>query len=262
MKFGSFLVGRYVHVESPIHSLDPRAKFLGTLLVIISVLLVPNLFFYLLPTILILTLILMSGIKLSVYLRGIRSFWFFLVFAAVVQLVSVRGGVRIFSFITSEGLLSCTFVVLRLVLIILAAEIFSMTTPPLLSARGVESVLSLFGMRKLSYEVGMIMTIAMRFVPILAMEADRILKAQIARGADFEKGKLMDRLKRLLVVVIPLLVSAMRKAEELTVAMEARLYTGEPPKIRYRQLAWSTKDTIFLAFSVLLLCSILVARYL
>lgn len=262
MRFGSFLTGRYVHVESPIHSLDPRAKFLGTLLVIISVLLVPNLFFYILPAILILSLIRMSRIGFPVYLTGIRSFWFFLVFAAVVQLISVREGSRIFFFITSEGLLSCAFVVLRLVLIILAAEVFSLTTPPLLSAQGVESVLSLLGMRKLSYEVGMIMTIAMRFVPILAMEADRILKAQIARGADFERGKLVDRLKRLLVVVIPLLVSAMRKAEELTVAMEARLYTGEPPKIRYRQLAWSTKDTIFLAFSVLLLCSILVARYL
>lgn len=262
MRFGSFLTGRYVHVESPIHSLDPRAKFLGTLLVIISVLLVPNLFFYILPAILILSLIRMSRIGFPVYLTGIRSFWFFLVFAAVVQLISVREGSRIFFFITSEGLLSCAFVVLRLVLIILAAEVFSLTTPPLLSAQGVESVLSLFGMRKLSYEIGMIMTIAMRFVPILAMEADRILKAQIARGADFERGKLVDRLKRLLVVVIPLLVSAMRKAEELTVAMEARLYTGEPPKIRYRQLAWSTKDTIFLAFSVLLLCSILVARYL
>ncbi|PLV60408.1 energy-coupling factor transporter transmembrane protein EcfT [Thermotoga sp. KOL6] len=260
MKLPTVLIGRYIPTNSIIHKLDPRAKLVGMVLLITSILLVPNILLYIVPAAMIFVLMTLSKTGLKVYIAGLKSLWFFLIFAVLVQLLTPSDGKRIFWIVTDKAVLSAVYIMLRLVLIILLAENFSATTPPLLSARAIESFFSLFGARKLGHEIGMVMTIAMRFVPILALEADRILKAQISRGANFERGKLVDRLKALVVIIVPLLTSALRKAEELATAMEARLYTGEPPKTKFKDVEWKFYDTVYVALSALVLISIIVSR--
>ncbi|MCD6552148.1 energy-coupling factor transporter transmembrane protein EcfT [Thermotoga sp.] len=257
MRLPTVLIGRYVPTDSIIHKIDPRAKLLGMILLISSILLVPNLTFYLFPGVAVFLLILFSRTGFKIYLAGLKSMWFLMVFAVAVQFLSPSDGRRIIWFITDTAILSAAYILLRLLLIILLAENFSATTPPLLTARAIENLFSLFGARKLGHEIGMVMTIAMRFVPILTLEADRILKAQIARGANFERGKFIDRLKALVVTIVPLLASALRKAEELATAMEARLYTGEPPKVKFRDIEWKFSDTLYVLLTLCVLLLVL-----
>jgi len=257
MRLPTVLIGRYVPADSIVHKIDPRAKLLGMILLITSILIVPSLVFYIVPGAVVLLLILLSRTGFRIYLAGLKSLWFLIIFAVVVQFLSPQDGRKIIWFITDKAILSAVYILLRLLLIILLAENFSATTPPLLTARAIESLFSLLGARKLGHEIGMVMTIAMRFVPILALEADRILKAQISRGANFERGRFIDRLKALVVIIVPLLASALRKAEELATAMEARLYTGEPPRVKYRDLEWKLTDTLYILFTLCVLLFVL-----
>ncbi|AIY86506.1 MULTISPECIES: energy-coupling factor transporter transmembrane protein EcfT [unclassified Thermotoga] len=261
MRLPTVLIGRYIPVDSIVHRLDPRAKLLGMILLISAVLIVPDLLLYLVPGLAVFLLMFLSRTGFKVYLAGLRSLWFFLVFAVLVQFLSSSEGEKIFWIITDRAIWSAVYIMFRLVLIILLAENFSATTPPLLSARAIESIFSTFGARKIGHEIGMVMTIAMRFVPILALEADRILKAQIARGANFERGKFFDRIRALVVIIVPLLISALRKAEELAVAMEARLYTGEPPKTRFKDIKWKPMDTLYVLSTAGVLVLVLFGRY-
>ena len=231
------IVGKYIPKKSLIHSLDPRCKLLCLLLISTEVILVKSNLFYILPFAVVSFGMIYSKIKISTYLKGLKSILFLLIFAAVVQLF--YGGIS-----------SAFFIFLRLSLILIAAEIFTFTTSPTQITKSMEFLLRIFGFsRKSAQEFSMIMTIAIRFAPIMMEEAQRITKAQIARGAPIESGKLFQRIKALTAIIVPLMISAIRKAEELSLAMEARRYRPGVKRTNYKRNKWQIPDTVTITIS-------------
>jgi len=245
MRMNFVIAGRYIPKDTFIHKLDPRSKMMGVLILISGILTVPSLVLYLIPVCLIVLLMVKSDIGFKPYFYGLKGLWFLILLAGVIQLFAVKEGKILILGITTGGLLSSLYIVIRLILVLFVAELLSFTTPPLMIAKALEKLFALIGLKRFGHELGMVTTIAMRFVPILALEADRIAKAQIARGASFERGKLSDRLKMMVVLIVPLFVSAMRKAEELSVAMESRLYKVDAERSSYVELIWKPSDTLF-----------------
>ncbi len=229
------VIGRYVPAESVIHSLDPRCKLVCLVAVTSAVLFVKGISGYLIPGIFIATAMVLSRVNLLTYLKGIKSIIFLVIFAAAFQYFYA-------------GIYGAIYIFLRLFLVLLAAEVFTFTTQPTVIAFALEDILRVFGVPKAkAQEFSMIMSIALRFAPIMVEEAQRIMKAQISRGAPIDCGKISDRIKALSSVTIPLMASAIRKAEELSLAMEARMYVPGMPRSRYRQMVWQLKDTAALA---------------
>ncbi len=233
------VVGKYIPKDSSIHNLDPRCKLLCLLLISTEIILVRSNIYYILPFLIIFYGILASKIRISTYLKGLKSILFLLIFAAAVQLFY-------------EGIDGAIFIFLRLSLILLAAEVFTFTTSPTQIARSMEFLLRIFGFsRRYAQEFSMIMMIAIRFAPIMIEEAQRITKAQIARGAPIDSGKLFQRIKALTAIIVPLMVSAIRKAEELSLAMEARRYRPGIKRTNYKRNKWRIPDTLVLSIVAL-----------
>uniref|UniRef100_A0A7C4RVD0 Energy-coupling factor transporter transmembrane protein EcfT n=1 Tax=Fervidobacterium thailandense TaxID=1008305 RepID=A0A7C4RVD0_9BACT len=233
-------IGKYVPKSSPVHSLDPRSKMISTLVGITSVLLVRDLWEYVLPGGFLLLLMFLSRIKLRVYLRSLKSVWFLLTFAILVQY-------------WLSGPREAVYIALRLALIFLYASVLTFTTPPLLLARGIVDLLKIFRVKDETREdFGMMLAISIRFIPILLDETDRIIKAQTARGARYTEKGLTNKLTLITSVVVPLLVSSLRKAEELSLALMARKY-GIGKRTHYYQLRWQKSDTAYVCFQVLML---------
>jgi len=242
------IVGKYIPKDSFIHSLDPRCKLLCLLLISVEVILVNNNLYYILPFLIIFYGILASRVKISTYLKGLKSILFLLIFAAAIQLFC-------------EGVNGAIFIFLRLSLILLAAEVFTFTTSPTQIARSMEFLLRIFGFsRKSAQEFSIIMMIAIRFAPIMMEEAQRITKAQIARGAPINSGKLFQRMKALTAIIVPLMVSAIRKAEELSLAMEARRYRPGIKRTNYKRNKWRTSDTLIISVVVSSLIALVLLR--
>jgi len=240
-------IGKYIPKNSPIHNLDPRAKMISVLFQVTSVMLVKNLLGYIIPVAFFILFMALSRIKPVVYLRSLKSMWFLIVFAVVVQY-----------FI--GGISSSLYIGLRLSLIFLFATMFTYTTPPLLTARGIVDILKYFGIKDEQREdFGMMLAISIRFIPILLDEADRIIKAQISRGAKYSEKGLRNKLSAITSIIIPLLVSSLRKAEELSLALQARKY-GITKRTHYYTLNWSRRDAVYLIANVGLLLGVLIMR--
>ncbi|MEN3041946.1 MAG: energy-coupling factor transporter transmembrane component T [Fervidobacterium sp.] len=215
------------------HELDPRGKLFAIIMQITLVMFSQKIVDYLIPLILLITLVWLSKIKTVLYLRSLRSMWFLIIFAAIVQYF--EGGVY-----------SALYIVFRLSLIFLFASILTYTTPPLLMARGIVDILRFFGVKESSREdFGMMLSISIRFIPVLLDETDRIIKAQVSRGAKYSEKGLRNKLSALTSIVIPLLVSSLRKAEELSLALQARKY-GITKRTHYYSLKWTRKDSLYL----------------
>jgi len=231
------VLGRYVPGDSFVHRLDPRCKMLCLLLLTSSILLADTIFEYVIPLAVLIPAMVASRVNLKTYLKGINTILFLLVFAAAIQFFY-------------EGVQGAIYIFLRLFLILLAAEVFTFTTQPSIVAFAIEDILRVFGIPKVkAQEFSMIMSIALRFAPIMVEEAQRIMRAQISRGAPIDSGKIFERIKALSAVVIPLMASAIRKAEELSLAMEARMYVPGKVRSRYREMVWRKKDTAALFFA-------------
>ncbi|ANE41400.1 cobalt transporter [Fervidobacterium sp. SC_NGM5_O18] len=240
-------IGKYIPKNSPIHNLDPRVKMISVLFQVTSVMLVKNLLGYIIPVAFFVLFMALSRIKPVVYLRSLKSMWFLIVFAVVVQY-----------FI--GGISSSLYIGLRLSLIFLFATMFTYTTPPLLTARGIVDILKYFGVKDEQREdFGMMLAISIRFIPILLDEADRIIKAQISRGAKYSEKGLRNKLSAITSIIIPLLVSSLRKAEELSLALQARKY-GITKRTHYYTLNWSRRDAVYLIANVGLLLGVLIMR--
>jgi len=240
-------IGKYIPKNSPIHNLDPRAKMISVIFQVTSVMLVKNLLGYIIPVAFFVLFMALSRIKPVVYLRSLKSMWFLIVFAVVVQY-----------FI--GGIFSSLYIGLRLSLIFLFATIFTYTTPPLLTARGIVDILKYLGVKDEQREdFGMMLAISIRFIPILLDEADRIIKAQISRGAKYSEKGLRNKLSAITSIIIPLLVSSLRKAEELSLALQARKY-GITKRTHYYTLNWSRRDAVYLIANIGLLLVVLIMR--
>ncbi|ONN27933.1 cobalt transporter [Thermosipho affectus] len=242
-----FAFGRYVPGNSIIHALDPRTKIISSFVLVSAVLFVQNLTGYLIFFFVFLLISFLSNIRFTLYLRSVKNMWFLILFASVVQYFV-------------SGLEMSIFIALRLAFVVLFASFLTFTTSPLLISRGLSDLLKFFGVKKrYRDDFGMIMTISFRFIPILFDEVDRIIKAQIARGAKFDQKGLKYKLQAIIVIIVPLLVSSIRKAEEISIALQARKY-GLFERKSYYKLCWSIRDTLFLIFSISILIFILVFK--
>ena len=255
--FKDITIGQYYSTESIIHSLDPRTKIIGTFVLIVSLFMFTKLSTLLIVTIYLGTLIRLSKVPISFIMRGMKGI-LFLVLVTLIFNLFLTPGTEIFRIpyvnlrITYEGLKSAGFTVVRLMYLIIGSSLMTLTTTPNNLTDGMESLLSpLSRFRVPVHEISMMMSIALRFIPILMDETDKIMKAQAARGADFDHGGLVKRAKALIPILVPLFVSAFRRANDLAMAMEARCYRGGEGRTKMKPLKYKSKD--FAAFGVLVL---------
>ena len=225
-------LGQYFPGSSPVHKLDPRLKIIATLLFIIELFIVDNFIGFLIAAIALGAVIALSKVPLSYILRGLKPILLILAFTFALNMFMVDGRILWqwkFLKITQEGLELAVFMAIRLILLIMGSSMLTLCTRPIALTDGIERLLSPFKRFGLpAHDIAMMMTIALRFIPTLLEEADKIMKAQQARGADFETGNLMQRAKSLIPILVPLFVSAFRIAQDL--AMACLLYTSPSPR--------------------------------
>jgi len=239
-------LGQYFPGESWIHRLDPRTKILGTFLYIIALFFVRDFWGFGIAFLFLAAVIAVSKVRLHFILKGLKPVFIIIVFTVTVNMFMTKG-TPLWSFwfltITREGLYNAGFMGLRLVLLIIGSSLLTLTTKPISLTDGIERLLSPF--RKIgvpAHELAMMMTIALRFIPTLLEETDKIMKAQMARGADFESGNLFQRSRSLIPLLVPLFVSAFRIAQDLAMAMEARCYRGGDCRTRMNAMVFTAKD--------------------
>ena len=259
-------LGQYYPADSPIHRLDPRVKITATLLFIIELFIVDNFIGFAICAAVLGIVIAVSTVPLKFIMRGMKPILFILFFTFALNIFMVKGEVIWelgFLHITKEGIRIAVFMAVRLVLLIMGSSMLTLATKPLNLTDGMERMLSPFA--KLGFpahEIAMMMTIALRFIPTLLEETDKIMKAQQARGADFESGNIIRRAKALIPVLVPLFVSAFRIAQDLAMAMEARCYRGGSGRTRLHEMKLKTGDIVaFILEAAFLVLIILEARY-
>ena len=239
-------IGQYYNTDSILHRLDARVKLLGTLVFLISLFLKRDVPAYILITVVLITMIRLSHVPFSFMVKGLKMVWILLFLTVPMNLFLTQGDVlvswKMFS-ITREGIEIAVFTVVRLVYLIIGSSLMTLTTTPNQLTDGLEKGLGFLKVIKVPvHEIAMMRSIALRFIPILMEETDKIMKAQMARGADFESGKLFKRIKSLIPLFIPLFVSAFRRANDLAMAMEARCYRGGQGRTKMKPLIYEKRD--------------------
>jgi energy-coupling factor transport system permease protein len=241
-------IGQYYPAESVIHRLDPRVKLIGTFLYIISLFTFQSFSGYLVAILFLFIVIRLSKVPFKFIAKGLKTILFLLLFTAFFNMF-LTPGEEIFRFwiikVTKEGLRTASFMAIRLTFLILGSSIMTFTTTPNHLTDGLESVMApLNRIRVPVHEISMMMSIALRFIPILLEETGKIMDAQTARGADFESGGLVSRAKSLVPLLVPLFVSAFRRANDLAMAMEARCYNGGEGRTKMKPLVYKKRDGI------------------
>jgi len=240
-------IGQYFPGNSAVHNLDPRTKLVLTVFLIVAVFISKTFSGFLLTAGFVLLAARASKIKLKFLVRGLKPILFIMTFTFVFNVFFQTEGTAIlhwkFITITDHGLQRAIFMAIRLVLLITSSQLLTLTTSAISLTDGLESLMSpLKKVRFPAHEIAMMMSIALRFVPTLMEEADKIMKAQMARGADFESGNLVRRAKAMIPLLVPLFISAFRRADELAMAMEARCYHGGEGRTRMKILRFTPKD--------------------
>ena len=241
-------IGQYYQADSVIHRLDPRVKLMGTLIFVISLFLGSNIWLYLVVAAFLSIVIALSKIPLKFIVKGLKAIVILIVISAAFNLFLTPGTplIKIWKLtITYEGLKTAVFMVVRLIYLILGTSLMTLTTTPNNLTDGLEKGLGFLKHIKVPvHEIAMIMSIALRFIPILVEETDKIMKAQMARGADFENGNIIKRAKAMVPILVPLFVSAFRRANDLAMAMEARCYHGSEGRTKMKPLRYAKRDQI------------------
>lgn len=242
------LLGRYLPGNSFLHRLDPRAKLVGVFYFIIIIFLANNWPSYLMLGVFVLSMIALSKINLKFFLNGVKPLIWLIIFTVLLQMFFTSDGKVYFHwgiFTLSEfGVRNGIFIFFRFVLIIFISTLMTLTTPPLELSDALEYLIRpLKTLHVPVHEISLILSIALRFVPTLMDETEKIMNAQRARGVDFSDGSLVDRMKAIVPLLIPLFVSALQRAEDLAIAMEARGYRGGEGRTKYRILNWHLRDT-------------------
>ena len=256
-------IGQYIPGESFVHKLDPRLKILISLLFIVDLFLVNNFNGYLFVLIFIVSTILIANLPFKYVYKGLKPIFAIILITAVLNIFMTTGEHLVFQFgfikIYKEGLVTAAFMIVRLVFLIMGTSILTLTTSPIELTDGIENLLNPF--KKIgvpAHELAMMMTIALRFIPTLMDETDKIMKAQMARGADFESGNLIKRAKSLIPILVPLFISSFRRADELAMAMESRCYKGGKGRTRMKELKVTKRDYFAtLVFALLFVITIL-----
>jgi energy-coupling factor transport system permease protein len=250
-------LGQYIPGDSPVHSLDPRAKLLFAFSWMLMVLLADHAASYLFLLAFFAISIVLSRIPFSLFWSAARPAFFLIALTSVLHLTMTHGGRVLFQLpfwtLHEEGLRQAVFVSARLFLLMAMAALLTFTTSPVDLTDALEQLLRPFARWGLpAHELALMMSIALRFIPALWEEAEKIKKAQMARGADFESGNVWRRMQSYVPVLIPLFVSTFRRAEELAMAMEARGYRGGEGRTKWRRLRWSEQDTLLMAVMIIL----------
>ncbi len=241
-------LGQYYRTESVIHELDPRVKLVATLMFIISLFVSNNFIGYVIAGLFLALSIYLSKVPPKFIFRGMKTIFFLLMLTMVFNLF-LTPGTALVSFwkltITVEGLKMAAMMAVRLIFLITGSSLMTLTTTPNNLTDGLERLLRpLKVFRVPVHEISMMMSIALRFIPILMEETDKIMKAQMARGADFESGSLINRAKSLVPLLVPLFISAFRRANDLAMAMEARCYKGGDGRTKMKPLIYQNRDRL------------------
>ena len=264
--FRDFTIGQYYPGDSVIHRLDPRVKLLGTVLFLVMVFLIRDIPSFVLATAFMCIVIALSRVPVRMMLKGLRGIFTILVLTFFFSLF-LTPGETIFvigpAHATKEGLETGIYMLMRLSYLIIGSSVMTLTTTPTSLTDGIETGLGF--LKKIHvpiHEIALMMSIALRFIPILLEELHRIMKAQKARGADFESGSLVQRVKSLVPVIVPLFVSAVRRADDLACAMESRCYHGGEGRTRMKPLRLQKSDYAALAVILAVFAAMILLRVL
>ncbi len=254
-------IGQFIPGDTPIHNIDPRIKILLAMSMITILFFITNFWGYLVYALFVVLIIFLSKVPFKIIARGLRPLLAIIIITIVINMFMTQGE-RLFSIwrltITREGLMMAGLMGLRLIFLITGASLLTLTTSPIALTDGIEKLLNPF--KKIgipAHELAMMMTIALRFIPTLLEETDKIMKAQMARGADFETGNLIARAKAMVPLLVPLFISAFRRADELALAMEARCYRGGENRTRMKQLKLTMLD-FYSAAAIIVFCAIII----
>ncbi|MCI9155784.1 MAG: energy-coupling factor transporter transmembrane protein EcfT [Lawsonibacter sp.] len=259
MALKDITLGQYFPGTSPVHRLDPRTKLICVVLYIVALFLASWFITYAIMFLVLALSIVVSKVPVKSIVRGLKPILFIVIFTAILNLFYTPGSTVLAQFwiftITLEGVWRAFFMVIRIMMLISGTFLLTYTTSPILLTDGLESLLNPLKKIKVPvHELAMMMSIALRFIPTLIEETDKIMSAQRARGADFESGNLIQRARALLPLLVPLFISAFRRADELATAMECRCYHGGEGRTRLRQLKYKAADYaalfLFLAITV------------
>lgn len=257
--FKDITIGQFIPGDSFLHKMDARVKIVLSFVYVIALFIINNPIGYIIFTVFTAVLMLSSRVPIKFIMRGLKPMIFILVFTAAINLLMTPGEYLCSTVlfggwevgITKEGVYASVKMFLRLLYLIMGTSLLTLTTSPIMLTDGIEMLLKPLEKIKVpAHEIAMMMTIAMRFIPTLAEETDKIMKAQTARGADFETGGILRRAKAMIPLLVPLFISAFRRADELATAMEARCYHGGGGRTRMKQLRSTWRDGVGTAVMV------------
>lgn len=260
-------IGQYYPANSIVHRLDPRVKIMCTLFYLISLFLFKSVLGYALCTVFLFAVIRLSKVPFKFITKGLKPIIVLLMITVLFNLFLTNQGNVLVSFwifkITDEGLRTAVYMAIRLIYLIVGSSLMTLTTTPNELTDGIEKLLKPFNKIKVPvHEIAMMMSIALRFIPILLEETDKIMKAQIARGADLEGGNIIQKAKNMIPILVPLFVSAFRRANDLAMAMEARCYQGGEGRTKMKPLVYQKRDYITYAVTILyIVVMVLVGHY-
>ena len=257
-------LGQYYPENSPIHKLDPRVKIIAAVLYIIELFIVKDFSGFLVCAVALGIVVAISRVPLRFIMRGLKPIILILLFTFVLNIFMVDGRI-LFTIgplkVTDAGVYTAAFMAIRLILLIIGASLLTLTTTPISLTDGIERLLSPLALIGLpNHEIAMMMSIALRFIPTLLEETDKIMKAQQARGADFESGNIIARARSLIPILVPLFVSAFRIASDLAMAMEARCYRGGKGRTRMNGMRMKRSDYISIMLMILFLAALIAMR--
>lgn len=258
-------IGQYVKGDSILHRLDPRTKIFGMLAIMVALFFVNNWIGLVYAAVVVFAVLFASQVPLKFYICGVKPLRWILLFTAAIQIFLTPGEI-IWQWgilhITAEGVRLAIFMCVRLVLLVMTTSVLTLTTTPIVLTDAVENLLSPFKRIGVpAHELAMMMTIALRFIPLLADETEKIMAAQKARGAAFDEGGLMDRARTLLPILVPLFLSAINRASELAMAMEARCYHGGEGRTRLHELHYENRDRVAGILVALILALAVASRW-
>lgn len=253
--------GQYYPAQSFVHRMDPRTKILALIAFIVLLFVSNNFYSLAICMVVIIAAIIAARVPFGRVLRSVKGILFILIFTAVLN-VLFHGGNHVYVqwnsiTITREGVIFTVFLTLRLFFLVMASSVLTLTTTPVALTDGIESLLKPLTYIKFPvHELALIMSIALRFIPTLIDETNRIISAQKARGADFESGNIFKRVKAVIPILIPLLISAFRRADELGDAMDARCYSNSKNRTKYKKLKFSWRDLVVAIIIALLIAGV------
>ncbi|MDO4544053.1 MAG: energy-coupling factor transporter transmembrane component T [Clostridia bacterium] len=258
-------LGQYIPGDSCIHRLDPRTKIFLMIAYIVMVFLINSIFTFAVPLLFIIAVLLMSKISITYIGKSIKPLRWLILFMFILNLFFTKGepiwDVFLLRYVTLNGIRQSVFISLRLIFLVSGTSLLTLTTSPIALTDGLERIMMpLKVFRFPAHELAMMMTIALRFIPTLMEEADKIKKAQMARGADFESGNIIRRAKSMIPILIPLFVSAFRRADELAMAMESRCYHGGDGRTRMHQMRFHWADLFAVIIVAVIIAAVVLAQ--